>query len=129
MTALTKEQLLTPVPMELEEVKIPQLGGSVWVKGMTVSERTRFENNLRGKNEQAGKIKAQQVRERLLVQCVVTEDGTRMFSLDDVEKLGQQRSDVLEPLIDVVQSLCGMSNTDVERTAKNSEATQESSSS
>ena len=77
MTALTKEQLLTPVPVELEEVEIPQMGGSVWVKGMTVSERTRFENNLRGKNEQAGKIKAQQVRERLLVQCVVTEDATR----------------------------------------------------
>ena len=43
---LTREALLKPLPVDIEEVPIPEMGGSVWVKGMTVRKRNIFERQF-----------------------------------------------------------------------------------
>lgn len=122
--SLSREQLLKPVQIPREEVELPELGGSVWVKGMSASDRSKFEKDFQTSSGKSNKRKMAEVRERLLVACCCDENGTRMFTYDDVTELGKQSIQVVERIVNVAQRLCGMTNDDVEQMAKNSEATE-----
>lgn len=114
MTLITRELLLKPITVPTEDVPVPELGGDavVRLRGMTAGQRTRFEQQFQGKGGKQRNI--QQLRERLLVQTVVGEDGEPLLTLDDVAAISQQSAVVVERLVNVAMRLCGMSDTDVE---------------
>ena len=125
--ALTREQLLTPVAVAKEEVFIPELNDSVWVKGMTAAERSKFERTFQTPDGKSNKRRTLQVRERLCIASCVDENGAVLFTQDDIDALGRQSGSVIERIVNVAQRLCGMSDQDVEDMAKNSEETGEDS--
>lgn len=105
-------------------MQIPELGGSVWVKGMSAADRSKFEKDFQTASGKTNKRKAAEVRERLLVACVCDENGTRMLTTQDIDALGRQSIQIVERIVEVAQRLCGMSNEDVELMAGNSEETE-----
>lgn len=112
---------LQPLSVPREDVPVPELGEGcvipVW--GMTAGERTRFEQGLLDKNGKQSAAKVQEVRARLLVACCRNDDGTPLFTMDDIAAISQQRADVIERIVNVAQRLSGFSNADIEATAKN----------
>lgn len=124
--SLTREQFLKPAAVLREEVHLPELGGSVFVHGMTAKERSSFEKQFTTTTGKPNRLRQQQVRERLLVACCRDENGTQLFSEEDIDSIGAQRADIVERLVNVAQRLCGMTGDDVETLAKNSEPASES---
>ena len=124
---LDKTAFLTPVPVDLVEFKIPELGGSVWIKGMTVTERSRFERQFRNRKGDTNERKMNEIRQRMLVACVCNADGQQLLTETDIEAIGKHRADSVERLVNAAQIACGMSTDDMEDLAKNSETIDESS--
>jgi hypothetical protein len=104
--SLTKDQILAARDLDQEEVEIPSLGGSVFVRTMTAGERDRWEAAYLkepGKN----------IRARLAAATVCDEAGQRLFTDADAEALGGKSAIVLDRIFDVAARLCGLSNRDV----------------
>ena len=98
-----------------EDVSVPELGDGcvVPVWGMTAGERTRFERTFTSKSGATIDARIQEFRERLVVACCRSDDGTPIFTVDDVAAIGGKRADVLERIVNAAQRLCGMSNADI----------------
>lgn len=106
-----------------EEVHLPELGGSVIVRGMTAKSRTAFEKQFQLSNGKPNKTKIAEIRERLVVACVCGEDGNTLFTEADIPSIGEMPASVIERLVGVSQKLCGMTQQDVEVLSKNSDGT------
>lgn len=104
---LTSEKATT-IPRE--RLELPELGGFVFVKGMTGGERDEFEKSCR---DPKGRLRGN-TRARLAVRTVVNEDGSRVFTDDDIQTVGRIRVDVLQKVFNLAQKLSGISDADVE---------------
>jgi len=103
-----RDLLLTPVELPRETVLLPELGEgvSVIVKGMNAKEKGAFDMQFVKKGEH-DIAKQKQMRERMVVACCINEDGSKVFTFEDVAALGLQRVDVIERIFDACQRLCG----------------------
>lgn len=118
MTTLSRDALLRATNVPTEVVHLPELGGSVTVRGMTGGERDAFEQSCltgRGRNRQ---FNLAGVRAKLISYCVVDEDGRRLFADADVEQLGDIRADILDRIFAVAQRLSGMRDEDIDDLGK-----------
>lgn len=118
---LTKEQILKVKDAETREVHVPEWGGTVRVKAMTGEERDRFEASIvttRGKNVQRNLAN---IRAKLVACTVVDEADKLVFSFEDVAALGQKNAKALDRVYSAAAELSGISDSDVEEMAKNSE--------
>jgi len=105
---------LTPV-----EVEVPEWGGSVMVRGLTGSERDKFELSI---TEQKGKntvVNLENVRVKLVALTVVDEDGNRIFTDSDITELSKKSATAIVKVFEVAQKLSGLAPEDVERLAEN----------
>jgi len=59
------------------------------------------------------------------VECCRDDEGKNIFTRSQIEQLGQRRADVVERLVNVALRLSGFNNADVEKLAKNSDASQD----
>lgn len=98
------------------DVQIPEMGNGtvipVW--GMTARERTEFEERQRARNEGQ-----KRVRERILIACCRNDDGSPLFTEDDIELLGERSAAIAERLVNVALRVSGFTDTDVGTLAKN----------
>lgn len=122
---LTREDILAAAakPVPREAIDIPELGGRVWIRGMTGAERDQYEHdnifiNRRGKVQQ----NADNLRARLAVRCLVDEDGNRLLTDADAPALGMMRSDVLAVIFEKAQRLSGVTDGDLDELKKGSAA-------
>lgn len=125
--SLDKTAFLKPVPVDLVEFEIPELGGSVFIRGMTVVERSKFERQFRTRKGDTNERKMNEIRQRMLIACVCNSDGQQLLNEADVEAIGKQRADIVERLVNAAQIACGMSTDDMADLVKNSETIEESS--
>lgn len=123
MSSLSREAFLRPAKVNVVEVPVPELGGSVYVKGMTAKDRSRFETQFQLSSGKSNTRKLKEIRERLVVACLCDEEGVLLLQDSDVDAVGAQPAAVVERIVDAAQKVCGMSNNDVEDLAKNSEET------
>lgn len=116
---LTREQILAAADLQFEEVKVPEWGGKVRVRGMTGAERDTWEASLidgRGDNKRDNR---RLIRATLVSLTVVDETGQRLFTEDDVLKLGDKAARSLQRVYNVAQRLSRVSEADVEELAGN----------
>ncbi len=121
--SLSKDQILGADDLPREEVRVPEWGGSVWVRSMTGMERDAFESSML--EEKDGKSRAtnmRNIRARMAVLCCVDENGDRLFSHSDEKAVGGKSAAALERIFTVAQRLNGLTNDDVEELAGNSES-------
>lgn len=102
--ALSKDQILGAVDFNFVEVEVPEWGGSVRIRGLSAAERDQFEARL-GVSQDLTNMRA-----RLVVSCLVDDDGNRIFKDSEASELGKKNAAVLTRLFDEVRNLSGMSD-------------------
>ena len=122
--ALTREQILDAQDLQTTSVDIPDWGGSVNVRVMTAHERSRLEMhvNTANKGRHNGRGGLEVFREMLTVECVVDDDGNKLFTRDDVSKLSKKSSRALDAVADVAMQINGMKAAEVDELVGKSEA-------
>lgn len=86
MEVLTREQILTAAAeCPSEELKVPSLGGTVIIKGLTAKELDAFEKSLTKKESESGDLEVDDddMAVKLVTRCLV--DGTGKRILKDSE--------------------------------------------
>ncbi|MFJ9027562.1 hypothetical protein ACIRQP_03400 [Streptomyces sp. NPDC102274] len=119
---LSAEQILTADDLAIEDVPVPEWGGTVRVKGMSGKERDRFEAGFVGADmKQAAKDKAlENYRARIAAACLVDAKGDRMFrSAAEVARLSEKSAEALQRVVDVANRLSGLTEDDVEELTGN----------
>ena len=116
---LDKKTILQCDDLPKELVSVPEWGGDVFVRTLSGQERDMFEQSMmegKGKNRD---MNMKNIRARLAVLTICTEDGTRLFEAKDVDALGKKSAAALDRIFSVSQKLNGLSGEDVEELAGN----------
>lgn len=113
---LTREAILSALDLTSEIVSVPAWGGDVKVRSMTGIERDAFGSSIR---DAAGKVDLANFRAKLLVRCLVGEDGLPLFSEADIEALGRKSTAALDRVFVVAERLNGMGVDALDKAEKN----------
>ncbi|MET9999826.1 hypothetical protein ABZ069_23130 [Streptomyces microflavus] len=122
---LSAEQILDADDLKIEDVPVPEWGGTVRVKGMSGTERDRFEAGfIGGDMKQLPPDKAlEYYRARIAAACLVDQAGKKMFrSVGEVKRLSDKNAEALQRVVDVANRLSGLTEEDVEELTGNSAA-------
>lgn len=118
MPSLTKDQILAAQDnANLLKVSVPEWGGDVYIRVMTVGERDAYENEWQRKKETG----VDDFRTKFLVRCLVDEKGNRLFDNGDVQRLATKSARVMNRVWMAAMEHNNLSDTAIEELAKNSE--------
>lgn len=122
---ISKDRLKAIADIKSEEVVVPEWPNddgtpSKWtVRGLSTREGDSYEQGLIDAKRKGAKLNMANMRARLVVKCVVNEDGSRYFTDADADWLGDKSASAMRRLHDVASRLCGMSQQDMEDIEKN----------
>tara|TARA_R110000737_G_scaffold112160_1_gene145317 strand:+ start:12158 stop:12583 length:426 start_codon:yes stop_codon:yes gene_type:complete len=126
MSILNREALMAAASSgELPRVRVevPELGGFVWVRGMSGIERDAWEKALVVRRRDGSvNVKSENLRARLAAKVLVDEFGTALLQDGDAQVLGGLRVDVLQRIFNEAQKLSGFSDEDLDDLKKDSGA-------
>ncbi len=123
--ALNKKAILEANDIPIQELQVPEWGGSVFVKGMTGFERDRFESSIvemRGKKQN---VNMENIRAKLACYTICDEDGKRLFNDTDISTLAKKSASALQRVFELAQKLSGIADDDIDSMLKNSESDQQ----
>ncbi|WAZ20163.1 phage tail assembly chaperone [Streptomyces cinnabarinus] len=117
----------------IEPVTVPEWGDrTVLVRGLSGEERDAWEASIRKirpslskKGEQEIVLDQANARAKLLVKCIVKQDGARVFTDQQAPALGRKNGKSIDRLYDVATRLSGLSDDEEEAIEGNSEGTTE----
>ena len=115
MAALTKDQIVAANDLGLLKVTVPDWGGDVFIRVMTVGERDAYEREWIGKRETG----IDNFRAKFLARCLCDENGKRLFSDEEVGLLASKNARTCSMLWSKAMSHNAITNDDVEELAKN----------
>ena len=118
MTLMTRDQLLQPAKRRFREVEVN--GGTVRIRSITEKERSEWELGGLDRKGKVARNGLLSIKCRLIVLCVVDEDGNPVFRESDVPKLMEQDSVVTDTIATACQEHCGITDSDIEGLEKNS---------
>ena len=113
MSSLKREDILEVKDIEIEEVEVPEWGGTVCVKGMSGLERDAFEASIVQAKGKGTKVNMENIRAKLAAQTLCDEQGERLFTDADVKLLGKKSAVALQRVFVVAQKLSGIGDADV----------------
>ena len=116
MALLNRNQILEAQDIKTEIVEVPEWGGEVTVKLMTGTERDKFEASVL---DDKGKFKKDNLRAKLVLKCVVDEQGKPLFQPADLEALGAKSSVALDRVFAAAQRINRIGEQDIEELTKN----------
>lgn len=118
MGVLTGEQIREAarnVRIDREPLVVPELGGTIYVRGMSGKERDRFEEGLRiRKGKRTGQSDLRNFRAMLAVKVIVGEDGERLLHDGDVELIGLLPAGVLDRVLAKCTELSGKAEEEID---------------
>lgn len=124
MAVLTGEQIREAArnaKIERELLNVPELGGEIYVRGMSGKERDAFEEGLRIRTgRKAGQSDLRNFRAQLAVKVVVDEDGKRVLNDGDADLFGKLPAGVLDRIIAKCTDLSGKAAEEVEELGNDS---------
>lgn len=106
--ALTKDQILSCQDIKIEEVHVPEWGGSVHIRVLSGTDREAWETAVLEK-----KLKGY-IRTNLLVRAICDATGNPIFTDADVEVLGRKNSKVIDQLFERIQNLNKVTKQDID---------------
>jgi delta 1-pyrroline-5-carboxylate dehydrogenase len=116
--ALSIADILGADDIEVEAVRCPEWGGTVYVRTIDANARDRFESKFEEKKVAGG------VRAALVAEAMCDKEGHLLRpTAIEVEALGAKASGPMDRLFTAVLRINRMSNRDVEELEKNFEAT------
>lgn len=114
----TRDQILCAGKRRFREVEVPGWG-AFRIRSMTELERSRFEASILDKKGQVASGKLVDQKCRLIVLCVVDENGDPLLTNNDIDTLRQVDSAFTNKLVEAIQEHCGFSDRDWEEITKN----------
>jgi hypothetical protein len=111
---LSRDDILKADDLATEEVPVPEWGGSVLVRGMTGRERDQFEASLAQQRGSQVVPNYTNARAKVVICCVVDEDGKRVFDDADIDVLGGKSGAALDRIFAAATRLSGLGERDVE---------------
>lgn len=127
---LSRDAILSASDIKSQDVKVPEWGGIVRVKGLTAAQRDKVEATMLSMKTSA---KAQDVnvgfnmsgvRALIASMGIVDENDNRLFTEKDVKALGEKSGAALDRVYTAITDLSEFSDEDIEELSKNSEADQ-----
>lgn len=122
--SISREALLGATEVPTEVVSIPELKGTVTVRGMSLRERTLWEKKFISEKGGRQKRNYDAFREQIIVFCCVEPKLTEA----DVDALAKTRADVVSRIADCAMRLSGISEKDAEELGQPSPQTAATSS-
>lgn len=110
--------LALPAPKP-EKVHVPEWGGSVYIKRMTVKERDDYETSLFDKK---GRPSMKGARARLLIATAVDANGHKLFSPREEDKIMAMDAAGVDRVTKRAMELSGMTEQDIEDAAEGFDA-------
>ncbi|MCS6297166.1 MAG: hypothetical protein H8K09_13100 [Nitrospira sp.] len=120
MGLLNRQQILDSDDRRTERVAVPEWGGEVLIRGLSGTDRDEFEASLQVKNGKKRDVNLRNVRAKLVVLCLVDETGKPLFSIEDIQRLGNKSAAALGRCFDRAKQLSGLGDEDIDELAKNS---------
>lgn len=102
---LTREQIVAINDVMITEIDVPEWGGSVYIKPLSVEQRDAFTDLVMNAE---GKIDSKGFQVKMLLFALVNEQGNRIFTNEDEEFLNKKSTKVIDFLFKKVQQLSGM---------------------
>ena len=112
---LSKDAILGADDLPFEDVDVPEWGGTVRVRGLTGTERDRFEFKMAAAKDNPDQV---EVRAQVVGRCLVDGDGKRLFTDKELSKLGAKSGAALDRAFDKVRELSGMGDKAVDQAAE-----------
>ena len=112
MALLSKDDILGCNDIPTELVEVPEWGGHVKVRGMSAGERDRFDDMIRTQGMAA-------LRATMASSGIIDEDGKRLFTDAEVNKLAEKSAEALDRVVEAVSRLSGLTPDDAEYLEKN----------
>ena len=111
---LTRETILAKQELQTELVSVPKWGGTVRVRELTGSERDRFEAAMvRMQKGGSTELTMDNARARLVSLSVIDQSGAKVFSEEDVVRLGNLSATALGTVFDVAARLSKITDEDL----------------
>lgn len=118
MGVLTGEQIREAagrVMIEREMLTVPELGGEIYVRGMSGKERDKFEEGLRiRKGKRTGQSDLRNFRATLAVKVIVDAAGERLLHDGDADLFGRLPAGVLDRIIAKCTELSGKAEEEID---------------
>lgn len=121
---LSRDAILGADDLQYEDLDVPEWGGIVRVRSLSGAERDNYEASMRLQRGKEFIANMANVRAKLVVRCVVDEDGKRLFTDNDAPALGEKSAAALDRVFEVAARLSRLSDEDVDELAGNSAAAQ-----
>jgi hypothetical protein len=116
---LTRDAILKSAgSLRTEEVPVPEWGGTVLVRELTGRGRDEWEASLTAMRGDRIVPDTANLRAKLVARCAVGEDGEPLFSLQDVNALGELSAAALNRVSDAASRLSGLKEEDLEEMGK-----------
>jgi hypothetical protein len=112
--ALTAAEILAADDLGLKQIAVPEWGGDVFVRVMSVGERDAYEKMWMGKKD-AG---VDNFRTEYLARVLCDEKGKLLFTRDQIDGLSQKSGAVMGRLFDEALKHNKMSSEDVAELGK-----------
>lgn len=119
MPLLSKSDILAVDDRQVEDIEVPEWGGEVRMRGLTGKQRDSYEASILDQRGGERKVVLANARAKLVALCAIDENGTRLFSGDEISQLGNKSAVALERLFDAARRLSGMSERDLEKLTEN----------
>ena len=115
--ASSKQDLMSFGKREPKPVK---LGGKEFlVRALNDHERAEWELDCLDSEGNRDVIMMESMRPRLIVKCLVDDNGNRIFDDDEADVIAEWPASVTVKLFKICSSLCGLDDEDVEAVSKN----------
>lgn len=122
---LGRDEILQAQDSRTEKVPVPEWHGTVLVKSLTGTERDQYEATILQQNKNGRiSVRMNNARAKLVAKCCVDEDGSLLFSDEDIFVLGAKSAKALSRVYDKAAELSGLRDEDIEELVGNSEADQ-----
>ncbi len=121
---LSKDQILAADRKKYEDVEVKEWGGAVRLQELSASDRDLWESEsfTLAADGTSAKFNPKHTRARLVVRCLVDDQGRRLFKDDEVAALGSLSASTMQKLFNKARSLNAISNEDIKELEGNSDA-------
>lgn len=118
---LNKQDILQARDVKIEQVEVPEWGGTVFVRSLSAAERGLIEEAAAKFKESKGKDSfARTFTVKFASLTICDEDGNRLFDDKDIAALQQKNAAAVARVAEAAQKLSGFTKEDMEELEKNS---------
>lgn len=121
MALLSRKDILKAQDLPTKDVEVPEWGGTVRVRSLTARDRDAIETALIDAR-QKDDGQPVNIRARYAAACIVDENGSPLFSVDDVEVLGGKSGGAVDRVYEAISALNLIDPAEVETQAGESSA-------